>query len=309
MRIMQATSSVAVVLLPGFPMAALGVLLERFTLAARSAPLVFSLEDKMVAAEHGVRVQAQVLPKQLPVAHTLVVCGGRQPVDMAALWAQRLARTAVDCRYLIGIGSGGLLLAQLGLLQNRQLSLPEPLRALLPPAQRHWVKRGTPFSRDGNIWTCSDEDALAAMLDTLLPEWRGDSGSALCLHSEIDDRALLAEAQQLMRNNLSEPLATGEIAGYLGITCKKLERIFRRFAGQLPARFYIGLRLSLARDLLHHSGYSIEDIGRRCGFSSPSHFSRAFRNHYGCAPRVERQQFIDDPRAHWVDVFHASRAS
>ncbi|WP_346836768.1 helix-turn-helix domain-containing protein [Microbulbifer sp. SAOS-129_SWC] len=291
-------------------MAALGVLMERFTLAAGGSPLIYSLEDKMVAAEHGVRVQAQVLPADTPIAHTLVICGGRRALEVPVPLCQRLARGVVDCGYLVGIASGGLLLAQLGLLRNRQLSLPESLQALLPPAERCFAQSSGPFSRDGHIWTCSGEESVAAMLDTLLPMWRGGQhGSRAALNCQVDDRALLAEAQALMRNNLSEPLATSEIAGYLGVTCKKLERVFRRFACQLPARFYIGLRLSLARDLLHHSGCSIEEIGHRCGFSSPSHFSRAFRNHFGCSPRTERQQFTAGPGPHWIPVVEQRRAS
>lgn len=104
------------------------------------------------------------------------------------------------------------------------------------------------------------------------------------------DRHLFEESLALMHNNLSEPLQTGELAAYLGITPKKLERIFRRYTGELPARFYRSLRLDLARGLLHGSGLGIDEIGRRCGFSSASHFSRCFRDFVGHSPREERKR-------------------
>lgn len=104
------------------------------------------------------------------------------------------------------------------------------------------------------------------------------------------DRPLFEESLALMNNNLSEPLQTGELAAYLGITPKKLERIFRRFTGELPARYYRTLRLELARGLLHGSGLGIDEIGRRCGFSSASHFSRSFRDFCGHSPREERKR-------------------
>lgn len=103
------------------------------------------------------------------------------------------------------------------------------------------------------------------------------------------DRHLFEESLALMRNNLSEPLQAGELAAYLGITPKKLERLFRRFTGELPARFYRTLRLEQARALLHDSGLGIDEIGQRCGFSSASHFSRCFRDFSGHSPRQERK--------------------
>ena len=293
----QPTSSVAILLLPGFQMAALGVLLERFTLASGCSPLIFTTAEQMVPSEHGVRVQAQELPDFPLTSDTIVVCGGRSYFAPSREVCERLARHGRASEYQIGIGSGVLLMAHAGLLEGKQCSLADGLRSLL---KRDQVLVGqSPITCDGGAWTCADEAALTAMLDTLLPAWsREGRENRVNFQSEVEDRSTLAEAQMLMRNNLAEPLATGEIAGYLGVSSKKLERIFKRFAGQLPARFYIGLRLTLARDLLHHSGCSIEEIGKRCGFTSPSHFSRAFRNHFGCSPRAERQQFTSTPETH-----------
>ncbi|WP_078085971.1 helix-turn-helix domain-containing protein [Microbulbifer mangrovi] len=104
----------------------------------------------------------------------------------------------------------------------------------------------------------------------------------------MQDRHLFDEALALMRNNLSEPLQTGELAAFLNISVKKLERIFSRRRGVLPARFYRELRLQQARELLFESGLSIDEIGQQCGFRSASHFSRCFREYCGRSPREER---------------------
>lgn len=113
--------------------------------------------------------------------------------------------------------------------------------------------------------------------------------------ASVRDQRLFEEAMTLMRNNLSEPLQTGELASYLGISQKKLERLFLRFEGVLPARFYRELRLEKARSLLHESALSIDEIGRRCGFRSASHFSRCFKSYCGHSPRAERQQGRERP--------------
>lgn len=104
----------------------------------------------------------------------------------------------------------------------------------------------------------------------------------------LHDQQLLDEALVLMRNNLAEPLRTGELATYLEISVKKLERIFCRSKGVLPARYYRELRLQRARTLLFESALSIEEVGLQCGFRSASHFSRSFRDTFGRSPRAER---------------------
>lgn len=288
--------SVAILLLPGFSMSSLGLLTEHFTLADGRAPQIFSVGEEMVPAAHDIRVQAQRLPRAQSQVNVAVVCGGRRSLQSPAEHREVLMRIADSGCQWLAVGSGVLSLAAAGLLRNRRCTAPDGLRQVLQQMEGSAAVVESAYVRDGSIWTCGSENSVCAMLDAFLPAWRhSDAGGALPLQSEVEDRSILAEAQALMRNNLAEPLATGEIADYLGVSSKKLERIFRRFAGQLPARFYIGLRLSLARQLLHHSSCSIEEVGRRCGFGSASHFSRAFRNHFGRSPRAERQQFTALP--------------
>jgi AraC-like DNA-binding protein len=52
-------------------------------------------------------------------------------------------------------------------------------------------------------------------------------------------------------------------------------------------RFVWESRLELAAEMLRHSqGHAqISDIAYRCGFSTPTHFSRVFRARYGISPR------------------------
>lgn len=288
-----AANSVVILLLPGFSVASLGVLTERFTAISGGAPLICSFREEMVPAEHGVQIQARSLPQQaVPACRILVVCGGRQSLRLEPCQRILLQRIGMRSGQLIGIGSGVIALAQAGLLGSCRCSAPLELRTELQRQEPQLLLSPFAFTRDGRLWTCSDEDAVAVMLNALFSEpGEKDGADGARSRSEVEDRAILLEAQMLMRNNVTEPLTTAEIATYLGVTSKKLERIFRRLVGQLPARFYIDLRLSAARQMLHHSNFSIEEIGNRCGFSSASHFSRAFRNHFGRPPRVERQQF------------------
>jgi transcriptional regulator GlxA family with amidase domain len=44
------------------------------------------------------------------------------------------------------------------------------------------------------------------------------------------------------------------------------------------------VRLERAAKLLHVSALPVEQVAQRCGFSSRSHFSKAFKNHTGLSP-------------------------
>ena len=52
-----------------------------------------------------------------------------------------------------------------------------------------------------------------------------------------------------------------------------------------PIDFIRNVRLKMAADLLTQKKQCVADIAYAVGFSNLSHFSRAFRNHYGTTPK------------------------
>ncbi len=51
----------------------------------------------------------------------------------------------------------------------------------------------------------------------------------------------------LMEANIEEPLSLDEVADYVGISRRQLERLFNRYLHCAPSRYYLELRLSRAR--------------------------------------------------------------
>ena len=98
----------------------------------------------------------------------------------------------------------------------------------------------------------------------------------------------LTEAVSLMEANIEEPLSTDDIAYYVGVSRRQLERLFKQYLSTVPSKYYLELRLSRARQLLQQTSKSIVQIGLACGFSSGPHFSSTYRNHFGITPREER---------------------
>ena len=67
-----------------------------------------------------------------------------------------------------------------------------------------------------------------------------------------------------------------------------MERLFRTYMNCSPAKYYLGLRLIRASQLLHQTSKSVQQVAVCCGFSSAAHFSRCYRDHYGVPPRSDQ---------------------
>lgn len=106
----------------------------------------------------------------------------------------------------------------------------------------------------------------------------------------VADRMLTMEA------NLSEPLKLADMSPVSGLSRRQIERLFRREMGRSPARYYLDMRLERAHLLLITSSLPVIEIAMACGFSTASHFSRTYRERYGCTPQQTRMAKLERPR-------------
>jgi AraC-like DNA-binding protein len=122
---------------------------------------------------------------------------------------------------------------------------------------------------------------------------------ALVISAAGDDRArsvreetLLTRVRAYVGQHLGDPSLTPEtIAAVHNVSLRRLYKAFAD-AGLSLEQWVIGQRLEAARAaLLSPSGLrrSIEATARACGFDSPSHFTRRFRQAYGMTPREWQQ--------------------
>ncbi len=93
---------------------------------------------------------------------------------------------------------------------------------------------------------------------------------------------------EYMEANIAEPLPLVDIAGYVGLSRRQIERLFQQHMGRSPARYYLEVRLDRARHLLVQSSLPVVDVAIACGFVSASHFSKCYREMYGKSPLQER---------------------
>jgi transcriptional regulator GlxA family with amidase domain len=93
-----------------------------------------------------------------------------------------------------------------------------------------------------------------------------------------------------MEETLAEPAGMHELAKLAGVSLRQLERLFAQHLHETVTERYLRIRLEKAAELLRKTGLSVTAVGVACGFQSSSHFSRAFKAHYGMTPSSERRR-------------------
>lgn len=86
-------------------------------------------------------------------------------------------------------------------------------------------------------------------------------------------------------DNLSAPLGVADIARDCNMSVRHVARVFKDGAGVSLGEFVARSRIALAKELLRNDGARIKEISWRCGFSSTSAFSAAFRAATGQTPK------------------------
>lgn len=67
-------------------------------------------------------------------------------------------------------------------------------------------------------------------------------------------------------------------------------RIFKTALGHTTRAYLTRIRLDKAATLLRYTAHPITTIAYRCGYPSPEHFTRAFKQHFGIPPSLFKQQ-------------------
>ncbi len=75
-----------------------------------------------------------------------------------------------------------------------------------------------------------------------------------------------------------------ELCGAIGVSSGHLHRVFRDHYGTGPARCFELIRLARGAVSLQRSNAGLAEVARQVGYTNPYHFSRRFRQAYGCPP-------------------------
>jgi AraC family transcriptional regulator, exoenzyme S synthesis regulatory protein ExsA len=97
------------------------------------------------------------------------------------------------------------------------------------------------------------------------------------------------DIQPIIEANYCYNLSLGEFASLCNRSLSSFKRDFYNLYGESPARWLLNKRLAHSLMLLSNSNNTIADISFQSGFENNTHFSHAFKKHFGVSPLKYRQ--------------------
>lgn len=273
---------------------------------------ILSVDGAPVVASNGISLNAEAAFDAVDIEHMpiLFVVAGFEPLacytrELGA-WLKRADRAGTT---LGGIDTGAFVLAEAGLF-SRAHSLTLHWEALSAFRERYPALQASQelFELGERRITCAGGTASIDMMLELIGRSHGAA-----LASEISEQFVLGRIRRrsdhqrmeiaaryglhnrklvqvigLMEAHMEDPLTSDELAQEIGVTRRQLERLFCSSLKDTPTHFYQQLRLARARELVRQTDMTITAICVACGFESPSHFSRTYRERFGTSPNRDR---------------------
>lgn len=92
-----------------------------------------------------------------------------------------------------------------------------------------------------------------------------------------------------MENNYTSNLSIEEIAHYTGRSLASFKRDFKKISNLTPEKWLIRKRLEKAYELMQQGKKKVVEVYAEVGFRNPSHFSTAFKKHFGIPPTAVKE--------------------
>ena len=273
-----------------------------------------SAEGGAIAASDGLSIVADCTitdEASLEDADVIIVCGGRRvesnTTDAVIRWLKKASQSG------LGLGSvctGSYVLAKAGLLDGYRCSIHwENVAALTDMFPRVQVRRSI-YTIDRNRYTSSGGTTPIDMMLYFVQRQCGTEVTAgvaeqfiyervrnpddlqrIPLQHHIGKQSMkLVDAVGLMEANIKEPISQIDLAGFVGLSRRQLQRLFQKYLLCTPSRYYLQLRLQRARELLLQTNLSLVEISEQTGFVSNSHFSKSYKELYSHSPSAERRK-------------------
>lgn len=220
-----------------------------------------------------------------------------------------LLRWARAGAILGALDTGAFILAEAGLLKGKRATTHyehiDSLKELYPDTET----TEDLFVFDGKVITCCGGSASTDFALHIIRSMHGDSlanaAARYLFHQSLRPQAtsqnpgsieplgstapsVVKRAIKLMEENLEDALSISQLCKRVRLSQRQLDRLFAAFVRKSPVLYYRDIRLDRARSLVTQTDMRLSEVAVASGFSSQSHFSRAYRERFGLAPRTDR---------------------
>ncbi len=147
---------------------------------------------------------------------------------------------------------------------------------------------------------------LFLSFDSILEELKTDHGnehrlsflihSILGLLAVVDKRKeppAVTDAIRYMETHYRDNISIEDIAGQLALNPRYFSKLFKKHTDSSPHQYLLALRLRRAKSLLLETSLSVQQISEECGFTSSTHFIRAFKQENDITPQKYRSLIVN----------------
>ncbi|WP_371675725.1 GlxA family transcriptional regulator [Streptomyces sp. NBC_01276] len=243
---------------------------------------------------------------------TLLVPGGRYRGDFEPRLTDWLRAYGGRAQRLVSVCTGGLLLAEAGLLDGRRATTHwYSCEQMARDYPRVSVEPDPIYVRDGPVSTSAGVTAGIDLALALVEEDLGRDVALLIarhlvvflrrpgnqaqfsaqLAAQTARREPLRDVQQWITEHPGGDLSVEALAARAALSPRHFARAFQAETGVTPGRYVERVRVEHARRLLEEGGEGVAQVARACGYRTPEALRRAFVRHLGQPPAEYRRRF------------------
>ncbi|WP_327279523.1 MULTISPECIES: GlxA family transcriptional regulator [unclassified Streptomyces] len=243
---------------------------------------------------------------------TVLVPGGQYRGDFEPRLTEWLRAHGGGAERLVSVCTGGLLLAEAGLLDGlRATTHWYACERMARDYPKVTVEPDPIYVRDGRVATSA---GVTAGIDLALALVEEDHGRELALAvarhlvvflrrpgnqaqfsaqlaAQTAQRDPLREVQQWITEHPGSDLSVESLAARARLSPRHFARAFQAETGVTPGRYVERVRVEHARRLLEDTEDGVAQISRACGYGTPEALRRAFVKTLGQPPAEYRRRF------------------
>ena len=265
----------------------------------------------LIESSSGLKVETQPLSSEVKTIPWMTMVSSSWAPEQHSTQAIKSALSGWQRRGVLigGLDTGGILLAEAGLLNGRKATVHyEHIDAFIEIAPETQVSEDLIVFEDG-IVTCCGGSASTDLGLRLVHDQMGESIANACarylFHHDLRGAGasqnpkgaeplgyvtptIVRAAIDLMEAHLEVPLSIPDIAKQLGKSQRQLARLFQTYVRKSPVEYYRDIRLDRARGLVTQTDLKLSEVAAASGFNSQVHFSRAYTQRFGMSPSKDR---------------------
>ena len=130
-------------------------------------------------------------------------------------------------------------------------------------------------------------ELILRQAETLVVE--NENHEVIALKSHYDKILL---AKQIIEDDLSQSHSIPALAKQVGTNVQYLKKYFKQYFGKTVMNYITDKKMEYAKELIMTGDHRIADVAHMTGYKHSTHFTTAFKKHYGFIPNSLKYTFL-----------------